>query len=127
MFQRKTCERCGKQYWRGTSSEKKGKHYCSDCLEKCLVCGGELPAHHKVGADVELSRYSPNIKLIPGAGSGLCLPCYIAKFKKEQGEQPPIGQTDETVEMSATWVCSYCKAINSSNFCFNCGSARKKE
>ena len=93
MFQKKTCERCGKQYRQGTFSEKKGRYYCSDCMKKCLVCGGELPVHHEVGADVELSRYSAEIKLIPGIGSGLCMSCYQAKIKKEQGEQQSIRQT----------------------------------
>ena len=125
MLQKKTCERCGKQYWRSTFSEKKGRYYCSDCMKKCLVCGSELPEHHKFGADVELSRYSSKIKLIPGVGSGLCIPCYLARIKKEQGEQLSIRLDRETIETPATWTCSYCKSINSGNFCFNCGSFRR--
>ena len=127
MFQKKTCERCGKQYRRSTSSEKKGRHYCSDCIKKCSVCGGKLPVHHQIGAEVELSRHSPEVKSIPGIGSGLCLPCYIAKIKKEQEEKQSNRQAEETTETRATWICSYCKAVNSGNFCFSCGSPQKKE
>lgn len=106
-------------------SQKKGKNYCSECLKKCLVCGGKVPMYHEIGADVKLSRYASAIKTVPGIGSGLCMTCFLTQFKKEQAAQHSIKDTTIIIETSPTWTCPYCKAVNTSNYCFNCGSVRK--
>jgi len=139
VLDKRTCERCGKQYRMRTISENKARYFCADCLKKCSVCGNKLPMAHWFGQTCSVTQgFVGNVftqamerQEKPWIGSGLCLPCYQAKVKKEQEEQQLLRQAQlvqakETIETPSTWTCSYCNAVNRGNFCFNCGSARQK-
>lgn len=140
MFEKKTCERCGKQYRMRTISENKGRYYCSDCLKKCLVCGNKLPMRLWFGQTCSVTQglfgnpftQAKEREEKPWIGSGLCMDCYRKKVEKEKEEQKLIreaqlSQAKEILETPTVWVCHYCNTVNRGRFCSNCGASRKKE
>ena len=140
MFEKKTCERCGKQYKGRTTSENKGRHLCRDCVTHCSVCGKKLPFAHFFGNNTSITgAFFGNVftraqekKDKSWIGSGLCMDCWRAKEEEERKEQELIrkaqlSQAKETLETPTVWVCHYCNTVNRGRFCSNCGASRKKE
>jgi len=140
MFEKKTCERCGKQYRIKTISENKGRSYCNDCLKKCLVCGKKLPFAHFFGQTSSATQaFFGNVftqakerEEKHWIGSGLCMDCYRKKVDKEQEEhrlikEAQLAQAKEALETPNVWVCRYCHTVNRGRFCSECGASRKKE
>ena len=140
MFEKITCERCGKQYRTKTMSENKGRHYCSDCIKKCLNCGKKLPMDRWFGRTCTVTQLffgnpftrAKEREEKKWIGSGLCEDCYRKKVEKEREEQrlireAQLAQARETLETPTVWVCRYCHTVNRGRFCSVCGASRKKE
>lgn len=133
MFEKKTCERCGKQYSMRTISENRSKHFCRDCVKTCSSCGKQLPMAHWFGQTYTANAFAHSLEKQekPWVGSGICLECYNGKITQEEKEQKLIreaqlAQAKEILETPSVWECTYCKTVNKGNFCSNCGSSRKK-
>ena len=132
MFEKKICERCGKQYSMRTISENRGKHVCRDCLKLCSVCGKKLPQSNILGQSCSMTTAvfgtlqdrRNEFTQRPWIGSGKCDECYW----KEQDllKQGQLRQAQETIETPAIWECEYCKTVNTGNFCSNCGGTRHR-
>lgn len=132
IFEKKTCERCGKQYSIRTTSENRGKHICRDCLKLCSTCGKKLPQSNMLGQSCSLTTavfgtfhdQRNEFTQKPWIGSGKCDECYW----KEQDllKQAELRQAREIVETPTIWECEYCKTVNRGNFCSNCGGPRHK-
>ena len=140
MFEKKTCERCGKQYRMSSLSENKGRHLCHDCIQHCSVCGKKLPKALWFGQVCSITQglignvftQAKEREEKPWIGSGLCMDCYRKKVDKEQEEQRLIReaqllQAKEVLETPTVWVCHYCNTVNRGRFCSECGASRKKE
>lgn len=140
MFEKTTCERCGKQYRAKTMSENKGRHYCKNCISKCLVCGKKLPIARYFGQTASLTQaffgnpftQAKEREEKPWIGSGLCEDCYRKKTDEQEEEQRLIREAElakarETLKTPEVWVCHYCNTINRGRFCCECGASRKKE
>lgn len=132
MFDKKTCERCGKQYSIRTISENRGKHLCRDCLQTCSKCGNNLPRSNYLGETASfgtalLGTYGDiqgESLRKPWIGSGLCNSCYWGE--QETLKQAQLKNAQEILETPTIWECGNCKTVNKGNFCSNCGSSRKK-
>jgi hypothetical protein len=133
MFEKKTCERCGKQYSMRTISENKGRHLCRDCVKSCSICGANLPMSNWLGQTYTVNPLAHSFERQekPWIGSGMCMACFNKKIEQEEQEQELIrkaklAHAKEILETPTVWECIYCKTINRGNFCANCGSPRKK-
>lgn len=132
MFEKKTCERCGKQYRMRTISENRGKFYCPDCLKLCSKCGKKLPRSNYLGETTSLGTAvfgtykdtQSEFLQKPWIGSGLCNECYWNE--QDILKQAKLKKAQETLETPTFWECGYCKTVNKGNFCSNCGATRKK-
>lgn len=133
MFEKKTCDRCGKQYSMRTISENRGKHLCRDCIKTCSICGDKLPMSHWFGQSYRADDFAQSLERQnkPWIGSGICLKCYNNKIEQEEKERrlirdAQLAKAKETLETPRVWNCSYCSTVNRGNFCSNCGVSRKK-
>jgi len=140
VFEKKTCERCGKQYRIRTISENKGRHLCRHCIQFCEDCGRKLPQSHRLGQSCSITQAFVGNQLTwakereekPWIGSGLCMDCWRAREQKKTEEEQLIrkaqlAQARETLETPTVWVCQYCRTVNRGRFCSNCGASRKQE
>jgi hypothetical protein len=143
MFDKKECERCGKEYRGSNMSSSRGKSLCLDCVKHCSVCEKKLPYERWFGqsCSVGTALFTP-LALMPLAqrehldkpwiGSGLCVECYSRKAAQEEDEEKllreaKLAKAREILQTPTNWECGYCKTINRGKFCSNCGSPRKKQ
>jgi len=135
--------------------EYKGKRICDFCairynaaiqervkngtIKSCYECGYCEEIIHDCGGVDDLGCYIDEsystykcrkFSLNPATNHLIAQKCSSYITQKEYQEKCISGEIEKAkkaLEKPIIWECGYCKAVNKGNFCFNCGSPRKKQ